>query len=236
MSKRVSLFFGTPSPSMLYVRPKRVCVIERQCVYSYSYLYYLHERKLCRCARTRILPPSSRPGTRPLVMLLYGFFWRSTRNHYLFVLAMRALVMSIHVRTYLPKFNNEMHYYYDIIPTAVPWGFFLQQIVFVSGQIIWKYYLAQSYFISLSIYQHLKSNSRVPFKRQNFCALLACLAQPPSAFTSRCATKKKAEGEGRLSRPLKTALERSDSTEKFPFQESHTEAGTKKTPDQIPVP
>ena len=28
------------------------------------------------------------------------FFWRSNRNHYLLVLVMRALAMSIHVRTY----------------------------------------------------------------------------------------------------------------------------------------
>ena len=44
------------------------------------------------------------------------------------------------------------------------------------------------------------------------------------------------QGEGRWSRPPKTALERSDVTEKFQFRESHTEAETKKTPDQIPVP
>ena len=46
-------------------------------------------------------------------MLLCGFLWRSTRSHYLLVLVMRALATPIHVRTYLPKFNNEMHYYYD---------------------------------------------------------------------------------------------------------------------------
>ena len=101
---------------------KRVCNRAHQCVFSYSYLYYLHEYKLCRCARTTT---PSRRGTQPLVMLLCGVFWRSNRNHNL-VLVMRALAMSIHVGTYLPKFNNEMHYYYDIIPTAVPWGFYLQ--------------------------------------------------------------------------------------------------------------
>ena len=35
-------------------------------------------------------------------MLVCGVFWRSNRYHYLFVLVMRALAMSIHVRTYLP--------------------------------------------------------------------------------------------------------------------------------------
>ena len=46
---------------------KSVCVIE----HSYSYLYVLNEYKLCRCGRTRIIPPS-RPGTQSLVMLLCG--------------------------------------------------------------------------------------------------------------------------------------------------------------------
>ena len=35
-------------------------------------------------------------------MLLCGVFWRSNNNHYLLVLVlMRALAMSIHVRTYV---------------------------------------------------------------------------------------------------------------------------------------
>ena len=47
--------------------------------------------------------------------MLCSVFWRGNRNQYLLVLVMRALAMSIHVRTYLPKFNNEMHYYYSIL-------------------------------------------------------------------------------------------------------------------------
>ena len=43
------------------------------------------------------------------------------------------------------------------------------------------------------------------------------------------------QDKGRWSRPSKTALERSNLTEKFQFQESHAEAETKKTPGQIPV-
>ena len=101
---------------------KRVCNRAHQCVCSYSYLYYLHDYKLRRRARTTT-PHTGRGRSHSL---LCGVFWRSNRNHYLLVLVMRALAMSIHVRTYLPKFNNEMHYYYNIIPTAVPWGF-LQQ-------------------------------------------------------------------------------------------------------------
>ena len=55
---------------------------------------------------------TSRPGTQPLVMLLCGAFWCSNRNHYILVLVMRALAMSIDVPTYVPKFNNKVHYYY----------------------------------------------------------------------------------------------------------------------------
>ena len=58
---------------------KRVCNRAHQCVCSYSYLYYLHEYKRCRCARTTT---PSRLGTQPLVMLLCGVFWHSNRNHY----------------------------------------------------------------------------------------------------------------------------------------------------------
>ena len=77
---------------------------------SYSYIYYLHGYKLCRCARTRIIPPS-RPGMQPLVLLLCGIFCRSNRNYYLLVLVTRALTMSTNVRRYLPKFDIKTHYY-----------------------------------------------------------------------------------------------------------------------------
>ena len=43
------------------------------------------------------------------------------------------------------------------------------------------------------------------------------------------------QGEGRCSRPSKTALERSDLTEKFQFREPRTEAETKKNSWPIPV-
>ena len=59
----------------------------------------------------------------------------------------------------------------------------------------------------------------------NIFALLACLAQPPSAFTSRCGTDK--AGRGTWGPPPEDALERSELAEKFQFRESHTEAQTK---------
>ena len=127
LCRKATLYFLVHPPPCYTSDKKRVCNRAHQCVCSYSYLYYLHEYKLCRCARTTT---PSRPGTQPLVMPLCGVFWRSNRRHYLLALVMRALAMSIHVRTYLPKFNNEMHYYYDIIPTAVPWGFFSSIICF----------------------------------------------------------------------------------------------------------
>ena len=113
---------------------------------SYSYRYYLNvEYKLCQCARTRIVPPS-RPRTRPLVMLICCFFWRSNRSHCLFVLVMRAIASSIHVRTYLVKFNKQMYYHDTYRSTR---GIFLTIIFFVLGQNttpIWKYRLITFYF------------------------------------------------------------------------------------------
>ena len=62
--------------------------------------------------------PPSRPGTQPLVMLLCGFLWRSTRSHYLLVLVMRALAtcISMNVRTY----RHSIITCTTMIPTAVP--------------------------------------------------------------------------------------------------------------------
>ena len=143
-----------------------------QCVCSYSYLYYLHEHKLCRCARTTT---PSRPGTQPLVRLLCGVFWRSNRIHYLLVLVMRALAMSIHVCTYLPKFSNKMHYYYDLMPTAVPWGFIYctSYILFVSGQYDanlgrMSCHVSCNQPLHTHVHQDPKNNWRVPFKTHFF--------------------------------------------------------------------
>ena len=48
-------------------------------------------------------------------MLLCGVFWRRNRNHDLLGSVMRALAMSIDVRTYLPKINNEMLFLFFFI-------------------------------------------------------------------------------------------------------------------------
>ena len=88
VSKSYSLCLVHPPHAI--IQTKSVFVTEHQGVCSYSYLYYLHEYKLCRCARTRMIPPS-RLGTQPLAILLCGFFWRSNRSHYLLVFVMRAL-------------------------------------------------------------------------------------------------------------------------------------------------
>ena len=99
---------------------------------------------------------------------------------------------------------------------------------------IWKSFNAKFYFINLSIHQDPITNWRLPFKIQNFAhfSLVSLNVYP----RSRRGAEGVRQGDGRWSRPPKTTLERSDSTEKFQFRESHTEADTKKTPDQIRVP
>ena len=137
-----------------------MCVIGRisVCVCSYSYLYYLHEHKLCRCARTTT---PSRPGTQPLVMLLCGVFWRSIRNHYLLASSscVRLPCLSMYVRTYRNSIMNALlQYYYDIITTAAPWGFFYSKryLFWDNMTPIWKQCLAKFYVINLSIHMYIK--------------------------------------------------------------------------------
>ena len=95
---------------------------------------------------------------------------------------------------------------------------------------IWKYCLAKFYFINLSIHQDPKNSRRVPFKIQKFepFSLVSLSIHP----CSRRGAERIRQGEGRWSRPPQTALERSDLTEKFQFQASHTEAETNKSPDR----
>ena len=90
-------------------------------------------------------------------------------------------------------------------------------------------WLAEFYGINLFIHKDPKNNWRVPLKIQNFAHFsLVSL----SVYTrSRRGAERIGQGKGRWSRPLKMALERSDSTEKFQFWESHTEAEKKKAPD-----
>ena len=106
-------------------------------------------------------------------------------------------------------------------------------MLLVLGQNMTPICLAKLYFINLSIHQDPKNNWRVSFKIQKIAHFsLVSLSIHPR---SRRGAERTRQGEGCLSRPLKTALERSDSTEKFQFRESHTQAETKKAPDQIPV-
>ena len=150
-------------------------------------------------------------------MVLCGVFWRSNRNHYLLVIVMRALVMSIHVHSYLPKFDNEMHYYCDIIPTAVPWAFFFTGNIFCFG----TKYDANLEIMSCQVvccqplhthvHQDPNNNWRVPFKIRFARFSLVSLSIHPR---SRRGAERIRQGEGRWSRPPKTALERSDFTDK----------------------
>ena len=82
----------------------------------------------------------------------------------------------------------------------------------------------QALFINLSIHQDPKINSTVQnIKKEHFS--LASISPHPR---SRRGADLTSQGEGRWSRSSKTALERSDVTEKFQFRESHTETETKK--------
>ena len=91
---------------------------------------------------------------------------------------------------------------------------------------IWKKCPAKFTFINLSIHQDRKNNWRVPFKIHFFAHFsLVSLSLHPR---SRRGAERIRQGEGRWSRPPKTALERSDLTNKSQFRESHTKAETKK--------
>ena len=81
------------------------------------------------------------------------------------------------------------------------------------------------------VHQDPKNNWRLPFKIQSFARFsLVSLSIHP---LSRRGAERIRQGEGRWSRPPKTALERSDLTEKIQFRASHTEAKTRKTLDRI---
>ena len=101
---------------------KSVYEIEHISVFSYSHLYFLHEYKLCRCARITTLEAGDAATCNAA---LCGCFWRSNRNHYLLVQVMRALAASIstYVRTYR---NSIIKCTRTVIPTAVPWRFVLK--------------------------------------------------------------------------------------------------------------
>ena len=97
------------------------------------------------------------------------------------------------------------------------------------GTKIWRQFgnnVLPSFILSTSPYIKIRRITGEYRSKNKFCPLLVCLAQHPSAFTLRCGTDK--AGRGALEPPPKTALERSDFTEKFQFRESHTEAETKK--------
>ena len=148
----------------------------------------------------------------------------------------RALATSIHVRTYLPKFNRLIGCT-TIVHTAVPWGFFYSKTSLLGTKhdanleiMSFQVFLYQPLHASRS---EEKLESTV--KNTKFRALLAFVSLSLHLRSPRRAERIR-QGKGRRSRRPKTALERSDLTENFQFRESHTEAETKKTPDQIPVP
>ena len=103
-----SLLFGTPSPHALkYVTDKKYVVCNRA-----SLCVVLLVRTYITCTRVQTMSicptlyntTREALGTQPLAMLLCGFFWGSSRNHYypLLVLVMRALATSISMYVRVP--------------------------------------------------------------------------------------------------------------------------------------
>ena len=96
-----------------------------------------------------------------------------------------------------------MHYYDD---NAVPWEFFLQEVLFVLGPHttpIWKFNNALPIYILSTSRCTSRSGEQLESTVRNtkIRALLACLAQRPSAFTLlRCKMDNKA-GRGALEPP-----------------------------------
>ena len=91
------------------------------------------------------------------------------------------------------------------------------------------------YSFKLCIMPISKNTSGVCRPKYIFCSHFSLVSLSIRPRSPQAAERIR-QGERRWSRPPKTALERSDLTEKFQFRQSHTEAETEKTPAQIPVP
>ena len=91
--------FGAPSPCHKSDK-KRVCNRASVCVLLFVPIL------LARVQTTSMCPNSYNTifeaGDAAIRNAAVWLFWRSNRNHYLFVLIMRALATSIHVRPYEP--------------------------------------------------------------------------------------------------------------------------------------
>ena len=108
VSKMYSLFFGTPSPHAIkYVTDKKHVVCNRA---SLRVVLLVRTYITCTRVQTMSICPNlynttlEAQGTRPLAMLLCGFFWGRNRNHYylLLVLVTRPLATSISMYVRLP--------------------------------------------------------------------------------------------------------------------------------------
>ena len=128
--KMYSLFFYTPSPHAIkYVTDKNhvvVCNRASLCVVLLARTYITCTRiqtmSICPKLHNTILAP----GTQPLAMLLCGFFWGISRNHYylLLVLVVRALVMSISMYVCTCTHRNSINKRTTMISTAQYHDFF----------------------------------------------------------------------------------------------------------------
>ena len=175
-------FFVYPPPAASH--PKRVCNRASVCVLLLVAILLARVQTMCMCPNSYITTPS-RPGTQPLVMLLCGFFWRSSRIQ-LRPRFSHACACHVYIHVCACTYRSSINNYTTMIPAAVPWSFFLHLKEFLFG----TKYGANLEIMSCQglFYQPLhtpRSKEQLESTVQNTknCALFACLSQPSSALT-----------------------------------------------------
>ena len=141
----------------------------------------------------------SRPGTEPLVKcccVVFAFSGGIIVSLPPRVSHTRACRVYIHVRTSLPKFNNEMHYYYDTYRGTIGIFFTVSTICFgTKYDAKLKIMSCQVFYQPLHVHQDPENNSIGPFKIQNVAHFsLVSLSVHPR---SRRGAQRIRQGEGR---------------------------------------
>ena len=237
MSNSYSMLFGTTASPCKKSAKRPVCnrvsvsacALTRTCTHCMS-ADYVDVPKL----------PRSRPGTQRqekcccLCVFVLGAIIVSLAPRASHACACRVC---IHVRTYLLKWYTYVDLYYDTYRGTTGICITVNNVCMSTKNNVHLEIMSCRvlFYQPLHVHQDRKSNSRAPLKTQksaHFSLVSFSFYYP----RSRRGVERIRQGEGRWSCPLKTAFERIDTTENFQFRESHTEAGTDKNADQIPVP
>ena len=194
VSKTYSLFFGAPSPhDVKYVTDKKHVVCNRA-----SLCVVLLVRTYITCTRVQTMPirPNSR-GRRHSQCCCVAFSGAVivvTTTYYLLllVLVMRALATFISMYVWTFTYRNSINKCTTMIPTAVRGTmFFFSVNIICFGT---KYYAnleimsCQVLFCQPLLTSRSEEQLESTVQNTKLCALFACLAQHPSAFTSTCWT------------------------------------------------